>query len=554
MTRTPRMKRFHRAARFVSTLFFGQMILAAAAHGGQDGSPPAPSRYNILFIMSDDHTTQAIGTYGSRLSRLDPTPALDQIAREGTRFDNVFATNALCSPSRATIISGQHSQANGVLDLSGQLPREKQHLPRLMSGSGYETAIIGKWHLQAEPAAFDYYSVMPAQGSYLDPSFHARGDKAWPSNRIHYEGHSTDVVSDQAIDWLASRSNEKPFFLMLHFKAPHDMFEYAPRYEDYLADTEIPEPASMYAQPNFGSVATRGLGTSISRRDPSRNMGKWMGIDDDVSEPEYTHLAYQEYVKRYLRTVKGVDDNIARVIAALKKANLYDKTIIIYTSDQGIFLGEHDLVDKRWMYDEAMRMPFILRHPDKKEAPKRSDLLIDNTDFAPLILDLAGVEAPDYMQGRSFSTVLDGKEPQEWRTAVYNRFWMHRAYHDVPGHFGIRTKKYKLIFFYGVDYKERSACTDEGGFKPGVQRKEYYDCANVRAGEAVPRSHLATPAAWEFYDLQNDPEELNNRYGDPEYADIIAELKVELARLRQDLNETDERFPDIQEIIDTSWN
>lgn len=550
MTTKIRLKSVNRAARFASTLFLGQFILAAAAHSGQGDSPP---RYNILFMMSDDHTTQAIGMYGSRLSRLDPTPALDQVAREGTTFDNVFATNALCAPSRATIISGQHGQANGVLDLSGQLPKEKQHLARLMSGAGYETAIIGKWHLQAEPAAFDYYSVMPGQGRYFDPGFITRGNEAWPNNRTHHEGHSTDVVTDQAIDWLTSHSKEKPFLLMLQFKAPHDMFEYAPRYEDYLADSEIPAPASMYAQPYFGSVATRGSGTSISRRDPDRNMGKWMGVGEDVPEPEYTHLAYQEYLKRYLRTARGIDDNIARLITAMKKANLYDNTIIIYTSDQGLFLGEHDLVDKRWMYDDAMRMPFIIRHPDKEQAPKRSDLLIDNTDFAPLILDLAGVETPGYMHGRSFSAVLDGKNPPEWRKAVYYRFWMHRAYHDVPGHFGIRTARYKLIFFYGVDYKVRPACSGAPHSKTGVERNEHYDCAHVRPGESVPRSQLATPPAWEFYDLKNDPEELNNRYSDPDYAGIIAELKTELARLRRDLDETDESFPDIQKIIDAGW-
>ncbi len=236
---------------------------------------------------------------------------------------------------------------------------------------------------------------------------------------------------------------------MLQYKAAHDLYEYAPRYADYLVDTEIPEPASLYAQPDFGSISTRGeedslinvIGSSVSKRNPDRNMGVWMDIDNALPNSEYTHLAYQEYLKRYLRTAKGLDDNIGLLVAYLKQSGLYENTIIIYTSDQGLMFGEHDLIDKRWMYEESIRMPLIVRHPDKREAPQRSDLLINNTDFAPFLLDLVGRETPGYMQGRSFASVLEGVIPPDWRQATYYRFWMHRAYHDVPAHFGIRTKR-----------------------------------------------------------------------------------------------------------------
>ncbi len=243
---------------------------------------PVAQKPNILFIMSDDHTTQAIGAYGDRLADLDPTPTLDSLAREGTRFDSVFVTNAICTPSRATILTGQYSQANGVLDLGGRLAEEQQHLPRLMSEAGYETAIIGKWHLKEEPAAFDYYKVLKGQGSYFDPEFRiSDAPGAWPDNMVKTSGHSSDVITDLTIDWLENRDSSEPFFLMHHYKAPHDMFENAPRYDDWLADVEIPEPESMYRKADWGSSATRGaedtlateIGTSIGKRNPRRNMG-----------------------------------------------------------------------------------------------------------------------------------------------------------------------------------------------------------------------------------------------------------------------------------------
>ena len=518
----------------------------------QDAKKP-----NILFIMSDDHTTQAFGIYGSRLAGLNPTPVLDSIAKQGIIFDNAFCTNSICTPSRASILTGQYSQTNGVLDLNGSLPVEKQYLAHEMKSLGYQTAMIGKWHLKEAPEAYDYYNVLPLQGEYFNPILYSRegGEKmeirfekdlVREVNATQYKGHSTDVIADIVIDWLRDKRNKSnPFFLSCHFKAPHDMFDFAPRYKTYLEDTEIPEPATMYYNANNGSVATRGfndsltdtIGSSIGHRNGIRNMGMHMDIDPGIPDPEYSHLAYQEYLKRYLRCVKGVDDNVKRILDYLEADDLMDNTIIVYTGDQGFMLGEHDYIDKRWMYEESMRMPLFIRYPRLIKSGSRTDAIVNNTDFAPTIIELAGGKVPSYMQGDSFKEILESAvEPADWKKATYYRYWMHMAHrHNNPAHFGIRTKDYKLIFFYGVDYKVRSGE------------------AQIWANNPASMSGFQTPAAWEFYDLKKDPYETDNRYGDPSYKPIIDSLKVELAELRKKLNEEDSDYPHIQEIIDAYW-
>lgn len=503
----------------------------------------AQSRPNIIFIMSDDHTSQAIGAYGGRLSGLGVTPNLDQLASEGMLFENAFCNNSICTPSRASIITGQYSQTNGVLDLDIKLDQEKQYLPKELKKLGYSTAIIGKWHLHTEPVAFDYYKVLPGQGKYFNPSFREKGKGGWPKNVIKTEGHSTDVITDLTIDYLKNVDKSKPFFLMHHYKAPHDFFEYAPRYEDFLADTEIPEPASLYYQPNWGSEGVRGkndslinyIGTSVSDRHQYRNYNKDFH-EDTLKGQESAHIAYQTYLKKYLRCVKGVDDNLGRLFDFLKSEGLWENTVIIYTGDQGMMLGEHDLQDKRWMYDESMRMPFIMHYPKMIKAGQVTDLLINNTDYAPTMIELAGGKTPKYMQGRSFINTLQGKEEKNWRTSTYYRYWMHIIHHYVPAHFGIRTKDYKLVFYYGKHYLPPSE------FSKYYWSKTYYGIENE------------TPHTWELYDLRNDPEELYNRYKDPNYQDVVAELKTELKKQRAELNETDKNFPEIQAIVDQYWN
>ena len=529
---------------------------------------------NIIYIMSDDHTTQAFGVYGSRLADLNPTPVLDQIAREGIIFENCFVTNSICTPSRATILTGQYSQANGVLDLEGNLPMERQYLPQEMKKLGYQTAVIGKWHLKKQPN-FDYYNVLTShgqQGSYFDPYLTSSEMNFVPFYGMpdyegkQYKGHSSDVITDISLDWLKNkRDKDKPFFLLHQFKAPHDDFEHAPRYKDYLADTFIPEPESLYERGNHGSVAIHGkqdtlihdVGSSISKRNTIRHMGMriWSkrftkrsnpafdpkAIDlKSMSEDEYTSATYQEYLKRYLRCVKGVDDNIARLIEYLKEEGLYDNTIIIYTGDQGFMLGEHDYIDKRWMYDESLRMPFFVRYPEKIKAGTRTDAIINNADFAPTIIELAGGKVPNYMQGNSFREILEtGEEPENWQQSSYYRYWMHMAHaHANPAHFGIRTKRYKLIFYYGKYWVD----TDD----PDAEwNKESWG----------NRFTFHTPPAWEFYDLEKDPKEMNNAYKDPAYKNIIADLKTKLTEKRTKLHEDDnDKFPHIQEVINKHWN
>lgn len=499
---------------------------------------------NIIYIMTDDHAAHAIGAYGGRLSGLDLTPNLDQLASEGMRFENAFCNNSICTPSRASIITGQYPQTNGVLDLDIRLEPEKQYLPKELKKLGYSTAIIGKWHLHIEPTAFDYYKVLPGQGKYFNPNFNEKGKGEWPNNKVKSEGHSSDVITDLSINYIKNRDKTKPFFLMHHFKAPHDFFEYAPRYEDFLANTEIPEPSSLYYQPNWGSEGTRGkndslinyIGTSISDRHMYRDYNLFFFEDTLSPGPESAHLAYQLYLKRYLRCVKGVDDNLGRFFDFLKEEGLWENTVIIYTSDQGMMLGEHDLQDKRWMYEESMRMPFIVHYPKMIEAGSVTDLLINNTDYAPTMIELAGGETPEYMQGKSFINTLKGKEEKNWRTATYYRYWMHIIHHYVPAHFGVRTKDYKLMFHYGKHY------LPESEFAEHYWAKQYFGIEKE------------TPHTWEFYDLKNDPQELNNRYNDPQYKEIIAELKAELKRQRVAYNETDENYPEIQKIVDKHWN
>ncbi|HUT13413.1 MAG TPA: sulfatase [Thermoguttaceae bacterium] len=504
------------------------MLVALAQATRPAVSEAGPTdRPNILFIMSDDHAAHAVGAYNGRLATLDPTPVIDTLAKEGMLFENCFVTNSICTPSRACIITGQYSHVNGAHTLDGRIPPEQQYLAIEMKKAGYLTAAIGKWHLKEEPN-FDYYKVLPGQGSYIDPSFKEKTAGAWPDNVVHMQGHSSDCITDSTLRWLKDRDRSKPFFLMHHYKAPHDMFTNAPRYETYLEDVEIPEPESMWKQPDFGSIATRGhedecyrfIGTSIGRRHVFRNYTKSWAKDPALSDEAAQHMAYQTYLKKYLRCVKGVDDNLQRLFDYLKEEGIYDNTVIIYTGDQGFMLGEHDYMDKRWMYDESQRMPFLIRYPKAIPAGVRTDAIIENVDFAPTMLDFAGVKTPEYMQGRSFKSICQsGDEPAGWKQAAYYRYWMHMAHHWNPSHLGIRTKQYKLIYYYGCDM--------QGGNR--------------------------TPPGWELYDLAKDPREVNNVYDDPQYAEVVETLKNQLRELRREIKDTDENFPEMKKVIEEFW-
>lgn len=488
----------------------------------------ATEKPNILYIMSDDHAAHGIGAYGGRLAALDPTPNLDRLAREGVRLANCFCTNAICVPSRATIVTGQYSHVNGARTLNNGIQPENQRLPLLIKQAGYETAVIGKWHLKHEPASFDHYYVLPGQGSYFNPIFRIRGPKAWPNNTTRVAKydcvHSSDAITNASLRWLKSRRQKnKPFFLMHQYKAPHDNFENAERYDFLYADVEIPEPDSLRNRIAHGPMGRPTYGTSVSKRNTRRNMGHHMFVDPTLKDDAYTAEAYQRYLKKFLRCVKGVDDGVGRLLDHLEKTGELDNTIIVYTADQGFMLGEHDYIDKRWMYDESMRMPFLIRYP-KRFKPSVNQDVVNNVDFAPTLLELAGVtEMPASFQGRSFVRNLEGQTPSDWKQETYYRYWMHMTHHDNPAHYGIRTKTHKLIFFYGLPLDAAGALGN------------------------------ATQPHWELYDLTKDPHEQNNVYEEPIYEQVVQDLKTRLLALKDRIGDRDEVYPDLMELRSKAW-
>lgn len=505
--------------------------------------PDAPSRPNVLFIMSDDHAAHAISAYGGRLADIAPTPNIDRLANEGTLFKNAFCTNSICSPSRACVLTGQYNHINGAFDLAGAVPPGKQMLAIEMGKAGYQTAMIGKWHLKEEPADFDHYCVLPGQGKYHDPEFLIRGEMPWGKNKIQFQGkHSTDAITDLTLDWLKSGWNqEKPFFLMHHYKAPHDYFDNAPRYETYLKGVNIPEPETLWSSGSqFGSIATRGdndelvphIGTSIGSRNPRRSyLGDLPKLypdefpadfdPGDYSDEENKRFAYNAYLRKFLRCVKGIDDNLGRLFAHLEATGQLDNTVIIYTGDQGFMLGEHDYQDKRWMYEESQRMPFLVRYPETVPVGQRLDGIIENVDYGPTMLDFAGAEIPASVQGKSFRGMLEtGVEPDDWKQEAYYRYWMHMAHHDNPAHVGIRTKTHKLIYYYGCNY--------DGGYQ--------------------------TPPGWELYDLQHDPQETVNLYNDPAHEGLVVELKRRLAAARERVGDDGSHYPKCEAIVQEFWD
>lgn len=490
---------------------------------------------NILYIMADDHATNAISAYGSHLTSVFKTPHIDRLAKEGIRMDRTYCVNAICTPSRASILTGQYGHVNGVKTLADPLPPEAINVAGLLREGGYETVLFGKWHLKTEPFGFDYWKVGPGQGKYHNPTFKEIGTPyAGRKGGKVASGYYTDLVTDYALDWLKARASSKPFALFLHHKAPHGKWEPAKRHRDFLAEVDLPEPDSLWEDFSHRSPASRNYGTSISHRlADRRNMiddvssTRWPTARIDMqglTEKEQTRAAYQKYVKDYLRCVKAVDENVGRVLDYLDQAGLTANTLVVYTSDQGMFLGEHDYFDKRWIYEEAFRMPFMARLPGTIPAGITTDALCANIDFAPTLLSYAGLPVPDAMQGRSFHHILEtGKKPDTWRTALYYRYWMHLAGHHIPGHFGVRTDRYKLIFFHGLP---------------------------LGSSGAIDRS---TPPGWELYDLQKDPQEIRNVYTNPEYKALSKQLKRELLRIKAAFGDSDAAYPALQAVTARHW-
>lgn len=459
-------------------------------------------RPNILFIMSDDHAAHSISAYGSRINE---TPHLDRIANEGMRLDNCFCTNSICAPSRATILTGKYNHLNGVRTLYENFDARQNHVAKILQENGYQTAMIGKWHLghggNSDPTGFDYWNIFPGQGEYHDPIMYEMGEEK------KYKGYATDIVTDLTIDWLDNIDREKPFFVMCHHKAPHRPWDPDEKYMHLYEDVDIPEPETFHddysTRVYAAHEAEMRIDTHLTKRDVK------MDPPEGLSPSELKSWYYQRYIKDYLRCIASVDDNVGRLLDYLDEKGLTEDTIVIYTSDQGFFLGDHGWYDKRFMYEESLRMPFLIRYPRSIKPGTSTDAFALNVDFAQTFLDYAGIEAPEDMQGRSLRPILEGEVPEDWQTSMYYRYWEHMSEHNVAAHYGIRTHRYKLIYYYG-----------EGLGVPGAR-------------------DIKREPAWELFDLEKDPYELNNVYSDPAYQDVVEELKKELYRLKEKVKDFD---------------
>ena len=473
---------------------------------------------NIIFIFTDDHALQAIGAYGSRINQ---TPNIDRLASGGMIFANAFCTNSICAPSRAVIQTGKHSHLNGVLDNRLHFDSTQVTFPKLLQQGGYQTAMIGKWHLKSEPVGFDYWKVLPGQGHYYNPDFRT------PQGVERIQGYVTDIVTDLSIEWLESgRDASKPFMLMSQHKAPHRAWLPGPQHLTMFDGVQIPEPETLFddysgrargaalQEMEIGRHLT--LGTDLKvRPDPENeeSVRRWEDrfgrmtreqretfhaayqAENDAfleAKPQGSELVrwkYQRYIKDYLRCIASVDDNIGRLLDYLDKSGLADDTVVIYSSDQGFYLGEHGWFDKRWMYEESHHMPLIARWPGVVAPGSTNTLLVQNLDFAETFLDMAGIAIPPDMQGRSLVPLLEGRTPTDWRDSVYYHYHEYPAVHMVQRHIGVRTDRYKLIYYY--------------------QRDE-----------------------WELFDLEKDPHELKSVHDDQDYAATREELTRELKRLQ----------------------
>jgi arylsulfatase A-like enzyme len=463
----------------------------------------SPKQPNIVFIMSDDHAAHAMSCYGSRINK---TPHIDRIARGGMRFDNCFCTNSICTPSRASILTGTYNHINDVTTLASRMDNRLQTFPKLLQNAGYQTAVVGKWHLGEgkphEPTGFDFWRVLPGQGLYHDPEMiDADGERVWP-------GYVTDIITDMSLDWLEQRDSEKPFCLLLHHKAPHRHWEPDDKHATMYDDIDIPEPETFNDDYSNRSSAAAAAKMRIESDLVPEDLKQ--PIPEGLTPVEEKSWKYQRYIKDYLRVIASIDDNVGRVLDYLDEEGIADDTIVIYTSDQGFFLGDHGWYDKRFMYEESLRMPFVVRWPKVIESGTATDAMTLNVDFGPLFLEAAGVDVPEDMQGCSFMPVLKDDTPDDWRTSMYYRYWMHKENHNVYAHYGVRTHSHKLIYFY-----------NDGLGVPG----------------AVDETH---EPEWELFDLEADPYEMNSVYDDPVYADVQKELTDLMHRLQDEVG--DERY------------
>lgn len=501
----------------------------------------AADRPNILFIFSDDHALEAISAYGKRFNQIAPTPNIDRIAKEGMLFERSYCGNSICGPSRATVLSGKHTHLNGFMDNNfSRFDGNQPIFPKMLSKVGYETAIIGKWHLISNPIGFDHWEVLPDQGSYYNPDFI---EMDGTTKRV--DGYVTDLITDKSLEWLKNRKDKsRPFLLMTQHKAPHRNWLPAERHMKLFDGITMPEPESLFDdyKNRIGAVAKQEM--QISRNftwghdmylpgeqtDPRFEKSRYGGqaevvrmnpdqlkafnaaygeenqqimdrLAKGMSDEELTHWKYQRYMKNYLRTIRAVDENVGRILDYLDESGLAKNTIVIYSADQGFYLGEHGWFDKRWMFEESLSMPFIIRWPGVIKPGVRSQAMIQNIDYAPTFLDVAGAPIPSDMQGVSIVPVLknEGRAPENWRRAVYYQYSGEYT-HSVARHEGVRNERYKLMHF---------PSTDE----------------------------------WMLFDLQKDPQELVNVAADSGYQPVLVEMRSLFDSLRAQYQVSDSTFP-----------
>ena len=481
----------------------GFSVLAAAAEPS--------SRPNILFIFSDDHAQHAISAYGSKVNQ---TPNIDRLAQGGTRFTQACVTNSICTPSRAVVLTGKYSHANGT-PVFNVFDGAQPTVAKMLQAAGYHTGVVGKWHLGSDPTGFDRWIVLPGQGVYQNPAF------ITPHGRVTVEGHVTQITTDLGIEFLETRPKDRPFFLMLHHKAPHRAWEPDAKNQALFKDKVIPEPATLWddyaTRPAALPENRQTVANDLTRRDlklpipadlpPGPQRQAWLAgkpMELEVTQPDGTKRTligrelvqwkYQRYMQDYLACVQGVDDSVGEMLDYLDRTGLAQNTIVIYSSDNGWYLGDLGLYDKRFMYEPGLHIPLVVRGPGVK-AGAINDLFALNADFAPTFLELADAKIPADMHGRSLVPLLHGDHPADWRTSVYYRYYHDPGDHNTRAHYGVRTATHKLIHYWKKD-------------------------------------------AWELFDLVRDPTEQRNLAGDPAQAGKLAELKAEIVRLQTQLGDT----------------
>ncbi len=456
--------------------------------------PAAAERPNIVYIMTDDHAAQMMSAYGSTRAS---TPNLDRIAREGILFRNSFNTNSLCAPSRATLLTGKYSHKHGQRGNRERFDGSQPTFPKMLQQAGYQTAMVGKWHLKSPPTGFDYWNVLPGQGVYDNPILIEMGEEK------QHQGYVTDIITDLAMDWVRGRDPDKPFLLLYHHKAPHAQWVPSAEHDRLFEGETISLPATYG---DDSSARATPVQQATNRLVPDL-LGRWRtwGAElrkEDPGELEGDALKdwmYQQYVKDYMRVMVSVDENVGRFLDFLDAEGLAENTMVIYTSDNGMFIGDHSMFDKRLMDEESLRIPLVIRYPGVIAAGSETDAFSLNVDYAPTILDFAEVPIPGDMQGRSLRPIVEGRLPDDWRQSFYYHYYEAQEfqYQGVSAHYGIRTDRYKLIRYYTAGKEDQ--------------------------------------AAWELLDLEVDPKEYRNLYTDPDYQEIATELRSRLRLLRREL-------------------